>query len=102
MSVVAKRPLLWAVAFNGQKRYSQGLPRADSVQFEPTQQDGKVARVCDGGEKERAEALVKLEGKVRGTGDQRGEQGQVWVAEEEHYKLIQDQRYMTPVVHNSA
>ena len=69
-----------------------------AAQFEPTKQDGKVTRVCDGGEEQGAETLVQLEGKVRGTGDQGGEQGQVWVAEKkQHFKLsseIREARYL--------
>ena len=50
--------------------------------MQPTKQDGEVARVCNGGKEKGAKALVKFESKVGGTGDQGGEQGQVWVAAE--------------------
>ena len=36
--------------------------------------------------------MVELEGKVRSAGDQRGEQGQVWVAVKETCNIIQDQK----------
>ena len=47
-------------------------PQVFKVLNPPTQQNCKVARVCDGGEKKRSKALIKFEGKVGGAGDQRG------------------------------
>ena len=46
-------------------------PQVFKVLLKPTQQNCKVARVCDGGEEKRSEALIKFEGKVGGAGDQR-------------------------------
>jgi len=57
---------------------------AIGMQRPMTKQDGEVARVCNGGKEKGAKTLVKFESKVGGTGDQGGEQGQVWVAVVHH------------------
>lgn len=57
---------------------------AIGVQCPMTKQDGKVARVCDGGDNQGAETLIELKGKVRRTGDQGRKQRKVWVAVVHH------------------
>ena len=74
--------------------------------LEPTKKDGKVARVCDGGDNQGAETLIELKGKVRRTGDQGRKQRKVWVAERADFiiSLYQKHFYVDsrPVVHHTA